>query len=577
MVVISTCMLAFVSLGLAIVFAINAESDAEAINIAGSLRMQSWRLAEQVSTPELADRETLAKFVTIYGNSLHSLSLRRLDTRQDEIGDAYRGVLTEWYTQMLPLLSTRAYHQAFIDQVPAFVDSIDHMVKALQQHSEYKLRRLLAVALCALLGMLIMGFVTIRFIKVHLLQPINQLGDAADKIRQGVFSNLQLSYFPDNEVGQLTHTFQGMADDLAHLYEHLEDKVAEQTLALTQSNTALHLLYDASRTLGANPYDGNEVSRLITGWQQLLQLQHGYICLSDNAGSHRLQRIDANGIRDTCTGECKRCIKQLTDQQTQHFPLTLKDQSFGFIYIIMKPNKVLTEESREWLQTFADIVATSLYQHHNRTRERQLLLMEERAVIARELHDSLAQALSFQKIQLVRLKRQLAKQNLTPAVTDIIAELQEGMNNAYTQLRELLRTFRLPVTEGNLEKGLQNTLEEYRRREPDIDFSLNYQLRYCPLDAPHQIHILQIVREAIANAVKHANASNVEICCRQDSQGQVVVTVDDNGQGLSSDPVKPGHFGTTIMKERAQSMNGAITFDKAPLGGTRVALEFAAA
>ncbi len=545
--------------------------------------MQSWRLTEQVLIPELTSQEALAKLIDIYDNSINNPTLKKLESRTDRLGGSYRAVLNEWNSDMKPMLANPEKYPLFISLVPDYVDRIDSMVYALQHNTEQKLTYLFIAALILFMGILAIGFIAIQFIQHNLLEPIRDLSMAARKVRSGEFKNLSLSYNAENETGRLTQTFKLMANDLADLYGHLEDKVEEKTLALEQSNTALQLLYDASRTLGFNPYDSPEVAHLVEGWKQLLKLDSCYICLSDTADSIRLKRIaamDELPTKECGKADCLGCVnhgnhrKLHRSQQQWQFDISLKGRCFGFLSVTTRLDKELTDESQQWLQTFSDIVATSLYQGDSRTQERRILLMEERAVIARELHDSLAQALSYQKIQVVRLKRQLSRHDEIPAVSNVMNELQDGLNNAYRQLRELLNTFRLTVSDNDLEAALENTLAEYRNRAPKLEYSLDYQLRYCPLDAHYQIHLLQIIREALANVVQHADAEKVIILCRQNEDNQVVVTIDDDGRGISISPEVSGHYGTTIMKERASTMGGVLSFDRAPIGGARIALEF---
>lgn len=563
-------------------FAVNAEDDAEAINIAGSLRMQSWRLSEQVLVPELTSPDILSRLTIIFDNSINSSALARLQLQEDNIGASYRSVVADWYQVMRPFLASPDQYSLYIDNVPAFVDDIDHMVKQLQLNSERKLNRLLIMAVVFLLGILVISFLVMYFINKNLLEPISSLGSAAEDVRQGYFHSLNLTYDGRNEIGQLTQTFLAMAVDLSHLYSNLEEKVSEQTRALARSNTALQLLYDASRSLGVNPYDEQEVLSLMESWKYLLDLDDFYICLSDIADSNRLYRIDA-GVDlplKRCSGRCQDCMNHSqikfsgTKDKNNQFSLSMEGRFFGFLYVEAGQNKPLSEEGKQWLQTFSDIVAGSLYQSWSRTQEQHMLLMEERAVIARELHDSLAQSLSYQKIQVVRLKRQLVKQDVLPSIKPVMDELQEGLNDAYRQLRELLNTFRLSVSEGDLEAILEKTLQEFRQREPEVDFQLDYEIRYCSLDAHHQIHVIQIIREALSNVMQHAQATQVIVSCYQNDHTGVTITVDDNGKGMSDTPEKSGHFGTTIMKERANSMGGVLYFQKAPAGGTRISLDF---
>ena len=77
--------------------------------------------------------------------------------------------------------------------------------------------------------------------------------------------------------------------------------------------------------------------------------------------------------------------------------------------------------------------------------QQQLMLMEERAAIARELHDSIAQSLSCLKMQIACL--QMQGETLSSASQALVQQMREELNGAYRQLRELLTTFRLQLTE----------------------------------------------------------------------------------------------------------------------------------
>ena len=94
---------------------------------------------------------------------------------------------------------------------------------------------------------------------------------------------------------------------------------------------------------------------------------------------------------------------------------------------------------------------------------RGIALLEERSVIARELHDSLAQSLTYLKIQVARLKQQLNASDVREQTAGVVEELKLGINNAYRQLRELLTTFRLRI-DGVACQALQDTVREFSQR-----------------------------------------------------------------------------------------------------------------
>lgn len=136
--------------------------------------------------------------------------------------------------------------------------------------------------------------------------------------------------------------------------------------------------------------------------------------------------------------------------------------------------------------------------------QQQLMLMEERAAIARELHDSIAQSLSCLKMQIACL--QMQGETLSSASQALVQQMREELNGAYRQLRELLTTFRLQLTEPGLLAALQSTVAEFNPKL-GLTIHLDYQLGPRTVPAYQAIHLLQIAREALSNILKHAAAS----------------------------------------------------------------------
>src|SRR5690625_2362140 len=117
-------------------------------------------------------------------------------------------------------------------------------------------------------------------------------------------------------------------------------------------------------------------------------------------------------------------------------------QHYGVLVCRTPVGTTLDDWQQQLIESVADQLALALSLQAEEDNARRLTLVHERTVIARELHDSLAQALSYLKIQVTRLNRALAKDDKA-TLQDVSNELQEGLNSAYRQLRELLTTFRL--------------------------------------------------------------------------------------------------------------------------------------
>ncbi|MFA9352809.1 ATP-binding protein, partial [Escherichia coli] len=90
----------------------------------------------------------------------------------------------------------------------------------------------------------------------------------------------------------------------------------------------------------------------------------------------------------------------------------------------------------------------------------------------------------------------------------------------------------------------------------------------------HQaIHLLQIAREALSNALKHSQANEVVVTVVQNGK-QVKLTVQDNGCGVPENAERSNHYGMIIMRDRAQSLRGDCRVRRRETGGTEVAVTF---
>ena len=225
---------------------------------------------------------------------------------------------------------------------------------------------------------------------------------------------------------------------------------------------------------------------------------------------------------------------------------------------------------------FAQLAALAISSLTRIQEERRIALMEERGAIAAELHDSLAQSLAFMKIQLARLQVGLGRDANAPDVHQTVAELRKGLAAAYHEVRELISTFRVSMGPGGLRAAVQETIEEFSQRS-GLDIVFDDGMDKCQLEVNEEFHVLQLMREAIANAVRHAFASQVWVAARYSSDHQFTVTIDDNGRGdgLDGRDAEIGHYGMTIMRERARSLGGTLTTEARAGGGTRVRLNFA--
>ncbi len=227
------------------------------------------------------------------------------------------------------------------------------------------------------------------------------------------------------------------------------------------------------------------------------------------------------------------------------------------------------------LEAVARNLAAALYVNEQAEQVQRLALLEERNAMARDLHDSLAQALSYLKIQVSRLQTSASGAAMSAETQEIIAELRQGLNDAYRQLRELITTFRLKMQHSRLEDSLRGVVQELSQQSGGLLIQFDHaDWTGVVLNPNEQIHLLQIIREALNNVVKHARATQARVQLRSLEDGEVMVEIDDDGIGLPDDAQKTHHFGLSIMHERAACLGGTLLLQSRPGCGVNVHLRF---
>jgi two-component system nitrate/nitrite sensor histidine kinase NarX len=430
---------------------------------------------------------------------------------------------------------------------------------------------------------IMVSFILMYRIHERTVQPLRDLVESARRIKSGDFS-ARFFYNDQDELGLLSRTFNQMAEELSLLYTDLELRVRQKTAELQRSNKALGLLYETSRRIYANPAQmAHSLPNALAQLQETTGLKSITLCLRKTPGVPAYRTITTqNQPPPFCHHpRCDKCEALPNQTQTDraantifNFPIGGSEYFGGDLYVESNATD-LEEWQRELLAAITDMIATALSLANIGEQEARLALMEERAVIARELHDSLAQSLSYQKLQTSRMKRLLEKdlETVPAPINEAISNIQEGLNSAYKQLRELLATFRMKINAPGLEPALIGAVAEMRDKS-NIDIDLNYELTHCPLTPNEEIHCLQIVRESLSNVVKHSRSEKAWVILRQIQDQLIELSIRDNGVGLPEHHEKPNHYGMAILSERAESLKGKLQIGNHPEGGACVTVIF---
>ena len=270
---------------------------------------------------------------------------------------------------------------------------------------------------------------------------------------------------------------------------------------------------------------------------------------------------------------------------TQHLAVgfTTTSGALGVLKVEADADYLFDETETQLVEVTAELLSMIMGFQDREQEGRRMALLEERAAIARELHDSLAQSLAFMKIQISRLQSNSANTMSFDAIQTIVNELREGLDSAYKELRELLATFRVHMDVRGLNFAVQSAIDEFMQRS-NLTITLDNRLVNCRLTVNEEFHVLHVIREALSNIVRHSGATIVNVVLILQPSGSVNVLIDDDGIGyaVASYPSashsitqeETGHYGQNIMKERAYSLGGDISVLRRRKGGTRVRLVF---
>src|SRR5574340_7057 len=459
-----------------------------------------------------------------------------------------------------------------------------HLVTQIEHDTEAKILVLRMILGAALLMTLLVGSLTLYLARNDLILPLRDLLSFAANVGRGDLA-ARTEHTGSDELGRLGQAFNHMAEDLSTMYQNLEARVEEKTTELTIANRSLELLYHSIARLYNGPIAPDTYAILLRDLENVLGLGHGLACLLE-AGDTRGRVIASTlqprpGAVDPCgLMGCAEClahpalaVRPLDDgRRVLSLPLKDTEQLYGVLQLEMLAGKELAQWQIQLLEALSTHIGIAIGTARRTEQSRRLSLLDERTALARDLHDSLAQSLAYMKIQVSRLKPLVDSSGTGTEAGEVLAELREGLNSAYRQLRELLTTFRLRIAGEGLAAALQTTVAEFSGRG-GIPITLEAHLAGCTLTPNEEIHALQIVREALSNVLNHAQARRAEVRVICNSDGSVSATVTDDGIGIHG-VAGAHHYGMTIMEERAKNLGGRLSVENLPTLGTRVTLHF---
>ncbi len=523
------------------------KSDAESINVSGSLRMQSYRLLHELEHhPELVETG-----LRQYRISLHSPALLEIDQWfvPDEVKQSYHQLIKRW--ERMERYAKQREINAYKNEIADYVAQVDQFVFTLQRFAEKKWIIAVLIMSLSMLSIIAMVAYVVWYARKEVVMPLKQLTQASIQVQMRQFSHVKVDTQKEDELGNLARAFSQMSSELEKLYSSLEESVNEKTQKLRQTNRSLTMLYESSQQLTTTNVDESILQHVL---KNIFISEHlRYMALVVEGAEHWNIRFGQKQANQDC----------------QEVTLQIEDEKLAVLYW----QAGFPCPDPRTMRNIAQILSRTLYFHKTQRQQQQLLLMEERAIIARELHDSLAQVLAFLQIQLTLLKHNINQKSEEAAQQsiNIIASFEQALRDGYVQLRELLATFRLIVQEANLKLALEQVVDSLRN-QTDIQMCVQCSLPAQSFNAKQLVHILQIVRESVLNAIKHSKGNRIEVIAHINEDGEYEFIVRDDGIGIPSLEEPEGHYGLNIMHERATQLNAHLRIANRPSGGTEIKL-----
>lgn len=589
------------------------EGASTAINDAGSLRMQTYRLAYMVGNH--ATERQINNQIKEFEQSLQKVSRTDainplLPAQRPQAYDLIQSMLViDWQSNILPKLQKHTL-PTNID-LYRFAGNIDLFVQALENANEENTRWLRRFQMALILMILIAAGVMIKFHYSWIIRPLEALLDGVQTIGRGGFGvAIPTCYI--QEFAQVSKGFNQMSAHLKTLYTDLEGLVARQTQDLARQNRDLEMLYQTTRDLHQThtPTKAAEefLSRVVpavsasAGSIRLLDFERKRTDLVASTGLPAdVQTAEQCSELEACLcghkdkgGEGGRPSEKPSDQSacfydardygnlpfvTGHpgfarvsvFPILYKSEELGILTLYFSDGIELGENDDSLLRTLCGQLGVSIANSRFAQERSQLAVLQERNLIAQGLHDSIAQTLTFLNLQ-VQMLDSAYKAGEKEQMEENIRFLTDGVQECYDDVRELLLNFRTKISNKDFPEAVTSLLARFEQ-QTQIEVDTAWRDDGPSLNNDEQLQVIFILQESLSNIRKHAQAHHVVV--ELDNRHDFTLRIRDDGVGFDTGRLKnmsEAHVGLGIMQERARRINAVLSVESQPHQGTTVTL-----
>lgn len=421
------------------------------------------------------------------------------------------------------------------------------------------------------------------------------------KIRAGELS-ARLPEIAQSENFELSQDINFVAEMLGSLSREAEIQLQHHTEHMARKNKSLATLYDVVSNINMSRNLQDLLTHFLYTMTELIDAQAASVYLEEVKNTCSLiaeigldatfedkhpslpSNISHSSSDQTIPVDVIPCPEQTSKKYFNSkktliliVPLQYRGKILGvYNFYIEEKNFIDRDEYTELFTSMGRHLGIAVEKSRLDEEASSLSIMRERSNIANELHDSLAQTLASIKYQ-VRVLDETIHQEDDAATWQELERIESSIDEAHTELRELIAHFRLPIGESNITVSAEQVVERFKQDCDDIQVYLQKEWPNTTLPPQIELQVLRIIQEALTNVRKHSEASTVRILMRGDEIGHYSVLIEDDGIGLSelNDRKTVGeHVGLSVMQDRASRIGGTLTIDSDSGEGVQVRLEF---
>ena len=458
---------------------------------------------------------------------------------------------------------------------------------------------IISIALIALL---------LKQVRHNFLYPLNNLRQWSEEMLNDNHS-ARISIKSKSEFTNLFKGINVLSDRLETLTLDMQSQVKKQTKHIERKTHSLEVIYDIAANINISRDLDDLLTRFLFTLKEVVHARAAVVRLLTDDDQMRLvasigldddlmEREQLIPSDDCLCGiaykdgdihfqdnvqKCNKIIgREFFDDNSSDIgmiavPLQYRGETLG-VYNLFVSNREFHnhEEIEDLLTTIGRHLGMAIDKARSEDEAQRLSLMEERNRLAHELHDSLAQTLASLRFQ-VRVLDETLRGGEESDVWHELEKIENNIDEAYLELRELITHFRAPIDKRGLIPAVEHLVERFQY-QTEISIFLQKEWNVLHLPATIEVQALRIIQESLNNIKKHSQAHTVRVILRSDTQGDCSILIEDDGIGIknipNSDVTLEDHLGLSIMHERAKRIGGTVKIESEPNEGTRILLHF---